>query len=442
MSKKTPIEYIRIFAENKGYELISINYINANEKFTLKDDYNYYYSISWSNFSVGKNPQIVTPTNEFSIHNISNFMKLNNLNYNLLTEKYIGNDQELILCDDEGYYYSTSWRMIQRNSICSFVSSKNKYSTDNIKLFMKKNNINLTLINQYINNYDKLVLVDNNGYYYTQLWSNMNKLYKPSIVETNNEYSIQNIKLWCKLNNKPFELVSDTYENNSKKLKWKCLKPECGEIFENNWGNISQGQGCGYCTGKQVGSSNSLAVKNPNLAKEWHPIKNGELTPYDIMPNCSNKAWWLCPICENEWFAYIFNRNYHNRGCPKCSESKGEKQLDLILTQYNISHDSQYTFDDLRGIKGGLLRFDTPIFYDQDKIKLRMLIEYDGKQHYEWIEDWMTKEEFETIQIHDELKNQYCKNHNIKLLRIPYWDFDNIESILIDKLNLNLCLVN
>jgi len=122
------------------------------------------------------------------------------------------------------------------------------------------------------------------------------------------------------------------------------------------------------------------------------------------------------------------------RGCPECNKSKGEKKIDEILTKNNIPHDSEYTFEDLVGVGGGLLRFDIPVFWDKEKTKLRMLIEFDGIFHYEKQYD---EDGFETLKIHDKLKNEYCKKNNIKLLRIPYWDFDNIEQILEKELNIN-----
>ena len=76
---------------------------------------------------------------------------------------------------------------------------------------------------------------------------------------------------------------------------------------------------------------------------------------------------------------------------------------------------------------GNPLRFDFAIF---DNNKLILLIEYDGEQHFKWLKGWQTKEEFEKLQYHDQLKNTYCKNNNIPLLRIPYYDFDNIDDIL------------
>ena len=63
---------------------------------------------------------------------------------------------------------------------------------------------------------------------------------------------------------------------------------------------------------------NSLAVSNPELAKQWHPTKNGTLTPYNFHPNSNDKVWWLCPQCGYEWKAIISNRN-KGYGCPACA---------------------------------------------------------------------------------------------------------------------------
>ena len=62
--------------------------------------------------------------------------------------------------------------------------------------------------------------------------------------------------------------------------------------------------------------------------------------------------------------------------------------------------------------------------------ELIVCIEYDGIQHFEPIERFGGKEEFSRTKIRDNIKTQYCKDNNIKLIRIPYWDFDNIEMIL------------
>jgi hypothetical protein len=83
------------------------------------------------------------------------------------------------------------------------------------------------------------------------------------------------------------------------------------------------------------------------------------------------------------------------------------------------------------------LRFD---FYLVDK---NICIEYDGKQHYILV-NFTSKLSQETMEsnlskckIQDEIKNTYCKNNNIKLIRIPYWEFKNI-SLILEKELLNV----
>ena len=288
---------------------------------------------------------------------------------------------------------------------------------------------------KYKNALSKLTFKDMDSYYYFQSISVFLRS-NPMKFDVSNPYTIQNMKNWCVLNNKPFELISTNYSNAKTKMQWRCLKEDCGEIFLADWSGIYSGNGCGVCVGAQVTLSNCLATKRPDLTLEWHPTKNGDLTPYDITYGCNKYAWWKCLECGYEWKAKIFSRSCNNRGCSQCAESKGEKQLDILLTKYDIPHHTQYTFDDLKGVGGGLLKFDVPVFWDKEKTQLIMLIEYDGKQHYEWVKGMMTKKEFETLQIHDELKNEYCKKHNIILLRIPYWEFDNIEEILKNELKI------
>lgn len=173
--------------------------------------------------------------------------------------------------------------------------------------------------------------------------------YKPSFVHTNNKYSIFNIKLWCKLNNKPFKLKSKEYKNNNFDLKWQCLKDNCKEVFYMNWDSIWRGRGCPCCSGNIVCKSNCLATKNPELAKEWHPIKNGDLTPYNVTHGSGKKVWWQC---ENghEWTERIGVRNRENIGCPFCLRKRPSEEYNLLIenpelcecvdfNQYNIHHD-------------------------------------------------------------------------------------------------------
>jgi len=363
---------------------------------------------------------------------------------------------------------------------------------------------------EYKDTKQKLTLKDKNEYYYFVSFNNLKSGQNSHFVGKANPYTIQNIKLWCKLNNKPFELISNTYINNSKKLKWKCLKEDCGEEFEASWNSILQGSGCSYCHGQKVGTSNCLATKRPNLIKEWHPTLNEDLTPWDFTCNsheyvwwkCSNNpkhewrtaicnrtnnnsgcpycasnpipsedynllvsnpklceewdyekndkkpeeycpnsdqyVYWICKECGHKWKAKISNRNHGNE-CPQCvesrNESKGENKISEFCKLFNISYDSQYTFDDLRGIGNRMLKIDSTIFWDKERTMLKILIEYDGIHHFRpvcfgGISMERAIENFKKQIENDIKKNLYCVENNIQLIRIPYWEYDNIEKYL------------
>ena len=77
----------------------------------------------------------------------------------------------------------------------------------------------------------------------------------------------------------------------------------------------------------------SLAEVNPELAKEWHPIKNNELTPFDVYPSQGRKVWWKCPKGEDhEWEASMNNRS-KGQGCSVCSNK-------LVVPSNCFSNDS------------------------------------------------------------------------------------------------------
>ena len=65
-----------------------------------------------------------------------------------------------------------------------------------------------------------------------------------------------------------------------------------------------------------------------------------------------------------------------------------------------------------------------------------MLIEFQGKQHYKPVSAYGGEEQFKVQQEHDRRKRQYANDNNIKLLEIPYWDYENIEEILTRELGL------
>jgi DNA-directed RNA polymerase subunit RPC12/RpoP len=100
---------------------------------------------------------------------------------------------------------------------------------------------------------------------------------------------------------------------SNKKAWWQCDK---GHEWEAVVSSRSK-SGCPYCAGNRVTKETSLAAKKPQLANEWHPAKNGKLTPEDVTPGSNQKAWWQCDK-GHEWEAVICSRS-NGSGCPYCS---------------------------------------------------------------------------------------------------------------------------
>jgi len=219
----------------------------------------------------------------------------------------------------------------------------NRFTIEEVRSNIGKLGFTL-LSDKYRNNKEKLILRDNNGYTYFVSLDNIKNHGSSSAFHISNPFTLENIKLWCILNKKPFELISNKYENNNKYLKWKCLLDNCGEIFSAIWNNIYHGKGCGYCHGMQVGISNCLATLNPELAKEWHPTKNGDLTPYDVTHGSHKKIWWQCKDNpKHEWCSSVVNRNRATKnGCPYCSHKIPSEDYNLLVCNPKLAYEWNY----------------------------------------------------------------------------------------------------
>ncbi len=436
MPKKYTYDEVKKYIEiesDSGCKLISKGYINSKMKLNVQCKCGKFFDVSFSKFKHENQVKCAYCTNKvkLSFNEIKEFIEIkSNSGCKLISERYRNVNEKLKLkCNCGKYFYASFHKFRDRNKRqCNECAGKTNWSLDKAKNCLVS--LGYELITKNYENIDSnIVFKDSFGYLYSSTLYNLLRYKRSNFVDTSNPYTLYNVKLWCKLNRKPFELISDKYKDSKKKLKWKCLKENCGEIFECKWGHIYQGVGCPFCAGRQVGLSNCLATKNPELAKEWHPTKNGYLTPYNVTCGSSKKAWWQCNKCKYEWSAIISNRN-KGIGCPECAESKGEKRVSQYFEIHKVYYIPQKTFDSLIGMGGGLLSYD---FYLP---KHNLLIEYQGEQHEKYIPGFhSSKNKFKKQQEHDKRKRKYAQNNNINLLEIWYWDFDNIESILEKELS-------
>lgn len=101
-----------------------------------------------------------------------------------------------------------------------------------------------------------------------------------------------------------------------------CLRDYKAQIC-NRTGNLSA---CPYCASKRVCTDNSLEDLYPELAKQWHPAKNGKLKPSQVIKFSMKRAFWLCSKCGHEWETTIAERAFNKAGCPACYRARIEYQ--------------------------------------------------------------------------------------------------------------------
>lgn len=208
---------------------------------------------------------------------------------------------------------------------------------------------------------------------------------------------------------------------------WLC-QCECGNIVSVLSGNLKKGatKSCG-CLAKEKRAEKSL--------KDETGKRYGKLTVIErdySRKAKDNKAYWFCK-CDCGNVISVDGGSLRKGSTSSCGcgifKSKGEEKIAQILKENNISFERQKTFDTCRfKDTNALAYFD---FYLPD---YNLLIEYDGKQHFvTQNQGWDTQEKLQYTQQHDRYKNQWCKDNNISLIRIPYTKYDNLSINMLIK---------
>lgn len=211
--------------------------------------------------------------------------------------------------------------------------------------------------------------------------------------------------------------IIGTFKNVNTSVKCKCKID--GYIWSVKPNDLLHGHGCPQC-------NNCARYSTDTFINALSKVDSS----IEILGDYSNafkKIKCRCKQCKNIWYARP-NNLISGYGCPNCSKSKGEIRIKAFLDKHHCNYKDQFKFTDLKGIGNGKLSYD---FYLPE---YNLLIEYQGQFH-DGTADIQTKENYKIQQEHDKRKREYAKTYNINLLEIWYWDFDNIEQILKEKLN-------
>jgi len=106
---------------------------------------------------------------------------------------------------------------------------------------------------------------------------------------------------------------------SNRKVWWQCQRDDAHEWLTAVSRRTANGTGCPYCAGSRPSKTHSLAVAFPNLAQQFHPIKNGNLTANDVTPGSNMVVAWKCPQGDDhEWEGSIKSRTRTGKGYPFC----------------------------------------------------------------------------------------------------------------------------
>ena len=205
--------------------------------------------------------------------------------------------------------------------------------------------------------------------------------------------------------------------------KWRCLC-ECGNEVLVQTDNLKSGntKSCG-CLQKDRASEASYVSLVDN--------RYGKLIVLErVEDNRFGHVCYRCKCdCGGETIVDATNLRNGNTNSCGCIKSKGEMIINNWLQEHNFNFRSQYSFDDCILSTGRRPFFDFVLFKDD---KPCLVIEYNGRQHYEVTGGWNTEEEFAKTQRRDREKLQWCEDNHYPVLIIKY--DEDIEKILEERL--------
>lgn len=203
------------------------------------------------------------------------------------------------------------------------------------------------------------------------------------------------------------------YSNTGTVAKFKCLK--CEQEFTREPLRFLKNQRCPYC------ESRCLSIPLEMFKKELSALSEYEIVDEHQYKNLHEKIL-IRHECGFIWKVVPSKLLAESTHCPKCSKrvSKGEKKIQAWLEENKIAFIPQWS----QNIEGHVLFFDLYV------PKWNTAIEFQGEQHFKPVDYFGGEDGFKIRRLYDNYKKEWCKNNNINLLEISWYDYERIEEIL------------
>lgn len=309
-------------------------------------------------------------------------------------------------CKIDDYEWDAAPTNILRGKGCPKCAGSIRYRVDEVKYKLHIVNPYIEMIGNYVNMRTPVLchcLVD--GYEWMAVSSNLCKGVGCPMCAKKAPYTTESFVAKMATVNNAIEIIGQ-YTNAKTKILCKCKIDGCE--WEGLPSNLIRGEGCPKCG---VASQTRMRTKtHDQYIREVAEI-NPDIEVIEPYINIDTRILHRCKKDGTEWKVSP-NSILSGTGCPRCNDSRGEREIRLYLDRHNIAYICQYRFNQCRSTSP--LPFD---FYLPD---LNMCIEYDGIQHFKAIDYFGGEDGFLKYQARDNIKNNFCKTNNISLLRIRY----------------------
>lgn len=273
-----------------------------------------------------------------------------------------------------------------------------------------------------------IIALDDEGYKYKIRLSNLQHGKIPNKL-MNNPFAYENFKLYLSKHYPDYKLIDSEYRGCKEKMRFICEKHQDKGIQLNSIDNIMNNHhACKYCSYEQM--------RRDRMTKE---------TVSEQLCNDRNVVYAGRFAKDHETYIQYYCKKHEGQGiqsmslthfkcskspCRYCNISSGELKIQEYLTSNGIKYETQKVFEKCVLIRP--LRFD---FYLPD---FNTVIEYDGQQHFKPVKFSRhidLDKNLKITQERDRIKDEFCINNNINMVRIPYWDYNNIDNILASELS-------
>lgn len=202
--------------------------------------------------------------------------------------------------------------------------------------------------------------------------------------------------------------VLSKYDGIDTKVKFRHNK--CGKEFNMSpYCFLRAGQRCPKC---------AIVIRNKKNNRTDNDFRKlvkhdgfGEYIPLEKYVNSTTKIKMKHLVCGKEYYVLPYKFLDGHR-CPYCNQSHGEHLISKLLDAYGVKYEYPYIVSELKDEKS--------LHYDFNLKGKKILIEYQGRQHYMPISQFGGEQQFKRQQKHDQMKRDYAKKHGYKLIEVPY----------------------